>query len=401
MLADGSKLVFLVDPDGGLNLGHYHGVLQQLKQLQYEYQTIVVITDLRYLNSLPNKATEYSANIEKIVIDCLISGIDPSQTIICIQSQVPELGELKQIMSAITPLGWLEREQNYKDFLEEIDNRPELNTYGLLGIPLIYSNILLGFNATFALETDDKVSYVELSREIGRRFNYIYGREDGFEEKAQESINKLGEKKAELYLQLLTKFQQDGNEDAAERARYMLEDSNNLPFGDKERLLAFLENKSKVYFNETQCLPQQEKITGTDGSIMRNRAQNAIEMRTRAEIIEEKIRMMTTDPARVKRTDPGNPEKCPVWKLHYEYTPEETKQLLELGCLSATIGCLECKQKLSSNIISEQEEMLKRAMPYMEDQMLIRRILNDGNNKASKLVNETLTMVKDAIRINY
>ena len=148
-------------------------------------------------------------------------------------------------------------------------------------------------------------------------------------------------------------------------------------------------------------MPQQEKITGTDGSIMRNRAQNAIEMRTRAEIIEEKIRMMTTDPARVKRTDPGNPEKCPVWKLHYEYTPEETKQLLELGCLSATIGCLECKQKLSSNIISEQEEMLKRAMPYMEDQMLIRRILNDGNNKASKLVSETLTMVKDAIRINY
>ncbi|RTK99282.1 MAG: hypothetical protein EKK57_09945, partial [Proteobacteria bacterium] len=124
MLADGSKLVFLVDPDGGLNLGHYHGVLQQLKQLQYEYQTIVVITDLRYLNSLPNKATDYSANIEKIVIDCLISGIDPSQTIICIQSQVPELAELKQIMSAITPLGWLEREQNYKDFLEEIDNRP-------------------------------------------------------------------------------------------------------------------------------------------------------------------------------------------------------------------------------------------------------------------------------------
>lgn len=401
MLADGSKLIFLIDPDGGLNLNHYHGVLQQLKQLQYEYQTILIITDLRHLNSQPNKVINYSANIDKIVIDCLVSGIDPSQTTICIQSQIPELAELNQIMSAITPLGWLEREQNYKDRLELIDNRPELNTYGLLGMPFLYSNILLGFNATLALETEDKVSYIELSREIGRRFNYIYGREDGFEEKAQESMNKLGEKKAELYLQLLTKFQQDGNDDAAERARYMLEDSNNLPFGDKERLLAFLENKSKVYFNETQCLEQLEKITGTDGVIMRNRTQNVIEMRTPSHVIEEKIRMMPTDPARVKRTDPGNPEKCPVWKLHYNYTNEETKQLLELGCLSATVGCLECKQKLSSNIIHEQKELINRAKPYLEEQMLIKRIINDGNNRASKIVNETLTMIKDAVGINY
>lgn len=394
------NLIAVINPDGQINIRHYHGVLKQLQQLQYEYQCILIISDLKYLNENHRPQHNRVELIYKIIIDCLISGIDPSQTIICIESKIPELAELQQILGAITPLGWLERIQNYKEIIDAVDHT-ELSTYGLLGIPLHYSNILLGFDSTYVLEDEEKISYIELSREIARRFNHIYGREDGFEEKAHESIQKLGEKKAELYLQLLTRFQQDGDDEAAERAIYLLEEANNLSFGDRQRLEAFLENKGRVYLNEPQMLSIKNKLIGTNGEIMANEHDNTIALRENKSAIEEKLRAMPTDPARVRRTDAGNPTLCPVWQLHQVYSNQETKDWAEMGCISAAIGCLECKQSIASAIIIEQEALEKLAKPYQEDPMLINRIISDGCSKARDIVCTTLNQLKEAINMNY
>lgn len=394
------NLIAVINPDGEINIRHYHGVLKQLQQLQYEYQCILIISDLKYLNERHTQQTNRVELIYKIIIDCLISGIDPSQTIICIESKIPELAELQQILGAITPLGWLERIQNYKEIIDVVDHT-ELSTYGLLGIPLHYSNILLGFDSRYVLEEEEKISYIELSREIARRFNHIYGREDGFEDKAHEAIQKLGEKKAELYLQLLTKFQQNGDEEAAERAIYLLEEANNLSFGDRLRLEAFLENKGRVYLNEPQMLPITHKLMGIDGAIMANEQNNTIALREIKSSIDEKLRAMPTDPARVRRTDSGNPSLCPVWQLHQTYSTKETKDWAEMGCVSAAIGCLECKQSVAAVIITEQQKLEKLAKPYQEDPMLINRIISDGCSKARDIVCNTLNRLKEAIDMNY
>lgn len=400
MNLNNAKLIFMIDPDGNLNISHYNGVLKQLQQLQYEYQTIILITDLKHINQQQSKKIIYKDLVTQIVIDCLISGIDPSQTIICIQSKIPELSELQQIIGAITPLGWLERVQNYKEIIDQLDHT-ELSTYGLLGVPLIYSSIVLGFDSSFVLESEDNISCIELSREIARRFNYIYGREEGFEEKARESILKLGDKKSELYLQLLTKFQQDGDEEASERARYLLEDANNIAFGDRERLIAFLENKGKVYLNEPQKINAIDEFVGIDGQQMSNNNDNTISLRENSGSIADKIRLMPTDPARVRRSDNGNPKICSVWKLHQKYSNSDTINWVEMGCLSAAIGCIDCKQSISDTIVNEQLELEKLAQPYLENPILVKRIINEGCAKASSIVAETLLSIKNAININY
>lgn len=400
MITDSNRLIYVMRPDGELNISHYFGALQELRELQYQYQSILFIADVQQLTTNPIAKIDYQERIENIVRDCILCGIDPSQTIICIESQIAELAEIHQLISAITPLGWLERVQNYKEVIDEIDHT-ELSTFGLLGLPLLYSAAVLGFNAMQVLEDNEYIAYIELSREIARRFNHLYGRESGFEEKAYQSINKLGEKKSDLYLKLLTKFQQDGDEEAEEQAKFLLEDAHNLAFGDKNRLIAFLENKSRVYLNEPKLLPLETKVLGTDGEYMDNTCDNVITLHETKESLNGKIRLMPSDPARVRLTDPGNPKLCPVWQLHKFYTPEQKQAQLNQSCTSATIGCSDCKQIIEQNILNLQHTLHDKYGEICNDNISIKKIIADNCESASKIVCDTLKSLKEAVCFTY
>jgi tryptophanyl-tRNA synthetase len=219
---------------------------------------------------------------------------------------------------------------------------------------------------------EDQVPHVEMTREIARRFNYLYGREPGFEEKALEAAKKLGGKRAKLYHELRNAYQQEGDEEALEQARAMLQESQSLSMSDRERLFGYLEGARKIILVEPQALlTEASRMPGLDGQKMSKSYGNTIGC-ARTETITKKVRTMPTDPARVRRTDPGDPDKCPVWQLHQVYTDATTHEWVQNGCRSAGIGCLECKQPVVEGILREQQPMLERAQKYMDDPSLLR-----------------------------
>lgn len=386
---------------GRLHLGHYHGAIKNWVDLQYEHECYFMVADVHALTT-NYESTEIIANsLHDMVIDWLACGVDPSQAVIFIQSEVPAHAELHLLLSMITPLSWLERVPTYKEQIENLSTK-DLSTYGFLGYPLLQSADILLYNAKFVPVGEDQVSHVELTREIARRFNYIYGRETGFEEKAHEVIPKLGQKRAALYEELLTQYQQNGIEEALDKARFLLKDAVNLSIGEKERLFAFLENKSKVILTEPQALiTQSSKLPGLDGQKMSKSYNNTIMLREEPNLINKKIKEMQTDPARIRRTDPGDPQKCPVWQLHKVYSGEEVKQWVQVGCKTAGIGCIDCKKPLIESIQAESIQFRERAKPYLEDHNLVRNILADGAEKATQTAQDTLDMVKAAMGIKY
>lgn len=396
-----SRILSGMRATGALHLGHYHGVIKSWLNLQYEHECYFMVADLHALTTHYDNTKTIEQDIYAMVINWLACGVDPSQAVIFIQSQVPEHSQLHLLLSMITPLSWLERVPTYKDQKERLSQK-DLDTYGFLGYPLLQSADILLYEPKFVPVGEDQVSHVELTREIARRFNYIYGREDGFEQKAIMAIKKLGNKKASIYQELLVSYQQEGDTEALEKARYLLADAINLAQGERERLFAFLENKSKVILTEPQaCISSSSKLVGTDGQKMSKSYNNTIMLREKPEIINKKIKEMLTDPARIRRSDPGDPLKCPVWQLHKVYSTNEVIQWAGDGCRSAAIGCLECKKPLIDAIISEQEVINQRALPYLEDINLVKNILADGAEKASDVASHTLARVKQAMNINY
>jgi len=395
------KLFSAMRPNGPLHLGHLFGALQNWRKYQYEYDSYFMLADISSVTNQINAELNLDQMIEETVIDWLAADIDPSQATIFVQSKVPEHFELSILLAAVTPLSWLERVPSYKEQIDDLEHT-DLNTYGFLGLPLLQTANILAYNSKFVLINEDQLANIEFSREVARRFNHLFGREEGFEEKALQSIKKLGSKKAEIYEQLLTQYQQEGNEEALERARFLLQDALNLALGDRERLFAFLENKSKVIFNEPQAIYDKlNLVMGIDGQKMSNRANNCIKLRETKESVSKKIRLMPTDPARIRRIDKGNPECCPVWKLHQIYSTDEVKQWAEMGCLSAGIGCLDCKQPLIDAINLQQAELIEKAKPYREDPTMVKRIIADGCNRARDVASNTLKEIKQAMNINY
>ncbi|MBV8666252.1 MAG: tryptophan--tRNA ligase, partial [Burkholderiaceae bacterium] len=331
----------------------------------------------------------------------LAAGIDPSQATLFIQSKVPEHAELHLLLSMATPLGWLERVPTYKDQQEKLSDR-DLATYGFLGYPLLQAADVLIYRASMVPVGDDQVPHIEMTREIARRFNHIYGKEKGFEEKAQEAVKKLGSKRAKIYNELRTEFQEQGREDALEQAKAMLDDAQNLSMIDRERLFGYLEGSRKLILVEPQALlTVASRMPGLDGQKMSKSYGNAIALRDDKETVTKKVRTMPTDPARVRRTDAGDPEKCPVWQLHQVYSDEDTKQWVVKGCKSAGIGCIECKQPVIDGILKEQEPMRERAQQYLDDPSLLRAIVADGCDKARKMAQETMRDVREAMGLDY
>jgi tryptophanyl-tRNA synthetase len=401
MIADPIRLFSAMCPNGTLHLGHYHGALRAWKKAQYEYDCMFMVADVHGLIRNIDSREGFAHNIHAMVIDWLAAGVDPSQATIFVQSRVPEHFELATLLGTLTPLSWLERVPNYKEIIDKLDHT-DSHSYGLLGAPLLQASEIILYGAKYVLTDDSQVAIIELTREIARRFNHLFGREEGFEDKALESIKKLGHKKAELYESLLVRFQQEGDEEARERARFLLLDALNLAHGDRERLFAFLENKGKVFVHEPQIFPdKQPKVVGLDGKPMSVNANNTVNLREPAPIIASKIRSMVTDPARKRRTDPGTPTACPVWSLHQIYSTPEVCEWVETGCQSAGIGCLDCKQPLIDKINHEQQQLRDKARPYEDDPTLVRRIISDGCARARAIANDNLKLIKQAINLDY
>ena len=388
-------------PTGSLHLGHYHGVLKNWVQMQNEYECLFFVADWHALTTHYDTPQIIEQNVWDMVVDWLAAGVNPARATLFIQSRVPEHAELHLLLSMITPLGWLERVPTYKDQQEKLSEK-DLSTYGFLGYPLLQSADILIYRATQVPVGEDQVPHIEFTREIARRFNHIYGREPGFEEKAEVAVKKLGGKKAKLYFELRTRFQEQGDDEALESAKALLDEQQSLSHGDRERLFGYLEGGGKMILSEPHAmLTSAPKMPGLDGQKMSKSYNNTITLREDEASVSKKIRTMPTDPARIRRTDVGNPDKCPVWPLHQVYSNEQTKQWVMKGCKSAGIGCIECKQPVIDAVLAEQRPMRERAQLYLDDPALVRNIIADGCEKARKLASETMRDVREAMGISY
>ncbi|QEL64723.1 tryptophanyl-tRNA synthetase [Oryzomicrobium terrae] len=395
------RIVSGMRPTGALHLGHYHGVLKNWVKLQHEYPCLFFVADWHALTTNYDSPQIIEDSVWDMVIDWLAAGVDPSQASIFIQSKVPEHAELHLLLSMMTPLGWLERVPTYKDQQEKLSHK-DLSTYGFLGYPLLMSADILIYRAKYVPVGEDQIPHIEFSRELVRRFNHLYGREPGFAEKAQEAVKKLGSKKAKLYEELRTRYQQEGDAAAIGQAQALLDEVQHLSNVDRERLFGYLEGTGKMILQEPEALlTEASKMPGLDGGKMSKSYGNTITLREDEESVRNKIKKMPTDPQRVRRTDPGDPEKCPVWQLHQVYSGSEVKEWVQKGCKSAGIGCLECKQPVIDGILKEQAPMRERAQMYLDDPQLVRNIVADGNEKARKLAQETMRDVREAIGLGY
>lgn len=388
-------------PTGALHFGHYHGVLKNWVKLQHEHQCLFFVADWHALTTHYDDPQTIENHAWDMVVDWLAAGVDPAQATLFIQSKVPEHAELHLLLSMITPLSWLERVPTYKDQQEKLAEK-DLATYGFLGYPLLQSADILIYRANQVPVGEDQVPHVEITREIARRFNHVFGREPGFEEKAEAAIKKLGARRGKLYRKLRTDYLEQGDNEALDAARALLEETQNLPLGDRERLFGYIEGGGKVILTEPQALlTEAAKMPGLDGQKMSKSYNNTIALRETPENVAKKVKTMPTDPARIKRTDPGDPDKCPVWQLHQVYSDEAKKQWVQQGCRSAGIGCLECKQPVIDAIVAEQKPMRERAERYLDDPTLVRNIIADGCEKARKLAQETLRDVREVMGLDY
>jgi tryptophanyl-tRNA synthetase len=395
------RVVSGMRPTGAMHLGHYHGALKNWVRLQSEHPCLFFVADWHALTTHYDDPSIIESSTWDMVIDWLAAGIDPSQATIFIQSKVPEHAELHLLLSMSTPLGWLERVPTYKDQQEKLADR-DLATYGFLGYPLLQAADVLIYRASMVPVGEDQVPHIEMMREIARRFNHLYGREKDFEEKAKEAVKKLGTKRAKLYMELRNDFQEQGKEDALEQAKAMLDDAQNLPMIDRERLFGYLEGSRKLILVEPQALlTDASRLPGLDGQKMSKSYGNTIALRDDRDTVTKKIRTMPTDPARVRRTDPGSPDKCPVWQFHLVYSDDVTREWVTKGCKSAGIGCIECKQPVIDGILKEQEPMRERAQQYLDDPSLVRAIVADGCDKARKHAQETMRDVREEMGLSY
>ncbi|SFN75566.1 tryptophanyl-tRNA synthetase [Formivibrio citricus] len=388
-------------PTGKLHLGHHHGVLRNWVKLQSEYECFFMVADWHALTTSYDDVSIIEKSTWDMVIDWLAAGVDPAQATIFIQSRVPEHAELHLALSMITPLSWLERVPTYKDQIEKMAHK-DLGTYGFLGYPLLQAADILLYRGNLVPVGEDQVPHVEITREIARRFNHVFGKEPGFEEKARDAVKKIGGKKSKLYEELRTRYQQEGDVEALESARALLADSQNISHGDRERLFGYLEGGGKMILPESQpLLTEAARMPGLDGNKMSKSYNNTISLREDAESVTKKIRQMPTDPARVRRTDAGDPEKCPVWQLHQVYSDSNVRDWVMQGCKSAGIGCLDCKQPVIDGVLAEQKPMFERAQPYLEDPTLVKSIVADGCERAREVARETMREVKEAMGLNY
>jgi tryptophanyl-tRNA synthetase len=388
-------------PTGRLHLGHYHGVLENWVELQHSYECFFFVADWHALTTHYDTPQIIAETATDMVIDWLAAGVNPGSAKLFVQSRIPEHAELHLLLSMITPLGWLERVPSYKDQQEKLKDK-DLSTYGFLGYPLLQSADILIYKASKVPVGEDQVAHVEMTREVARRFNHLYGREPDFEERAEAAAKKMGKKNAKLYGELRRRYQEQGDMQALEVGRALLESQQNISIGDRERLFGYLEGSGRIILPEPEALlTHAAKMPGLDGQKMSKSYNNTIALRDDPAEVEKKLRTMPTDPARVRRTDPGNPDKCPVWQFHLIYSDDQTREWVTEGCTTAGIGCLECKQPVIDAVLRELKPIQARAREYEDDPNLVREILNEGCEAARDDARDTMEEVRKAMGLAY
>ncbi len=386
---------------GKLHLGHYHGVLKNWVKLQHKYECYFFAADWHALTTHYEQTQGIEGNTWQMIIDWLAVGLNPGSAHIYIQSWVPEIAELHLLLSMITPLGWLERVPTYKEQQAKLSDR-DLSTYGFLGYPCLMSADVLLFKANYIPVGEDQIPHIEMTREFARRFNHLYGREPDFEALAEQAIRKMGKRQAKLYHDLRRAYQEQGDHQALEKGQALLASQQNVSLGDRERLFGYLEGSGRIILPEPEALlTEAAKLPGLDGQKMSKSYNNTIQLREPLDQVEQKIRTMPTDPARVKRTDPGEPEKCPVWQLHKVYSDDEVKDWVQIGCRTAGIGCLDCKQPVIDAIKKELKPIQEAAKEYEGDTNLIKSVVAEGTEAARETARETLDEVKAAMGVDY
>jgi len=396
-----SRVLSGMRPTGRLHLGHYHGVLKNWLSLQHEYECFFFVADWHALTTHYEDPSLIPQSIWDMVVDWLAAGINPGSATLFVQSRVPEHAELHLLLSMITPLGWLERVPSYKDQQEKLKEQ-DLATYGFLGYPLLQSADILMYKAGQVPVGEDQVAHVELTREIARRFNHIYGREPGFEEMAEQAMKKMGKKNAKLFASLRKRYREQGDQGALEVAQALVEGQGNITMSDRERLLGYLEGGGRVILPEPKpLLTKMSKVPGLDGQKMSKSYGNTIALRDDPHQVEQALRTMPTDPARVRRTDPGDPDKCPVWQLHLVYSDEGVKAWVQEGCRSAGIGCLDCKQPVIDAVLAEIGPIQARARELEQEPDLVRNLINDGCEAARAVARETMDEVRHAMSLVF
>jgi len=388
-------------PTGRLHLGHHHGVLKNWLKLQTEYECFFFVADWHALTTHYDESQGLQEHVWDMVTDWLAAGVDPNNATLFLQSRVPAHAELHVLLSMITPLPWLERVPSYKDQQAQLQDK-DLSTYGFLGYPLLQSADILIYRAGLVPVGEDQVAHVELTREVARRFNHLYGREPGYEARAEEAIGKLGKKNSKLYRELRQAYLERGDKAALATARALLERQKTITLGDKERLFGFLEGGGRIILPEPEALlTQAPKMPGLDGRKMSKSYANTIALREDPADVEQKLKTMPTDPARVRRTDCGDPEKCPVWEFHKVYSDDKTRAWVNAGCRSAGIGCIECKRPVIEAVLAELRPIQERAAEFARDPLTVRNVIEDGCKRARDMAEETLAEVRTAMGLGY
>jgi tryptophanyl-tRNA synthetase len=335
-----------------------------------------------------------------MLVDWFAAGLDPAKATVFIQSRVPEHAELFLLLSMATPLGWLERVPTYKDQIEKLKEK-DLSTYGFLGYPLMQAADILIYRATQVPVGEDQVPHIEMTREIARRFNHLYGREPGFEDKVAAALRKLGGRAGKQLEEARLKWTQDGDAAGRDAARAVVQGAS-IPAEDRERLLGWLDGTRRSILVEPAArLTETPKLPGLDGAKMSKSYGNAVLMREEPKQLADKLRKMPTDPARVRRTDPGEPERCPVWQLHKVYSSADTQGWVQQGCRSAGIGCIECKQPVIDAMLAEQQPWRERAQPFLDRPQVLREIVDDGCARARATAQQTMRDVREAMGLAY
>ncbi|MCP4996394.1 MAG: tryptophan--tRNA ligase [Gammaproteobacteria bacterium] len=388
-------------PTGRLHLGHYHGVLKNWVELQHEYECYFFVADWHALTTHYEDPTIIPNSVNDMVIDWLAAGVNQGESKIFIQSQVPEHAEFHLLLSMITPMGWLERVPSYKDQQEKLKEK-DLATYGFLGYPLLQAADILIYKAGLVPVGEDQVAHVELTREVARRFNHVYGREPGYEENAEAAMRKMGKKSAKLYSRYKKAYQEQGDQEALAAARALLDSQQNITMNDRERLFGFLEGGGRIILPEPQpLLTKASKMPGLDGQKMSKSYGNTIALRDDPDVVEKALRKMPTDTNRVRRTDPGDPAKCPVWEFHDVYSNDEVKTWAKEGCITAGIGCLECKQPVIDAVLAELRPIQERAREFESQPELVSNIIAEGCEEARDMAQKTMDEVRSAMSLNY
>ena len=395
-----TRVVSGMRPTGRLHLGHYHGVLKNWIELQHRLDCYFFVADWHALTTDYQNSENIEDHTREMIIDWLASGLSPQSCTMFVQSRVPEHAELHVLLSMVTPLSWLERVPSYKDTIRKLNDR-DLNTYGFLGYPLLQSADILLYRADSVPVGADQVAHVELTREIARSFNFTFGRGSDWEDMARRAMERLPKRLKQQYIQARTKFIEQGATEDIARLQEQLKEQHYLTEDESERLLGYLEGVGRMILPEPEVLlTDRPALPGLDGEKMSKSYSNVIFLREKPGQVEHKVRTMQTDPARVRRKDPGEPDKCPVYSLHKVYSESSTLDWVNEGCRSASIGCIECKGPLIDSINEEQEQFHIRAAPYVEEPTIISHIINEGSEAARVVAKATLDEVRSTIGIS-